>query len=243
MTIIDHSTGEVLEISADDARRLTDKIRIAVEGVWHLIEEAYTTRAWSALGYKSWDDYCTREFGTSRIRLPREERPEVVASLRDAGLSLRAIASATGADVKTIRGDIAGVGISHTSLPTFAEHMANHQTSCGTSDITAPQDPASAEGTTEGAGASEPPTPRPPVVGIDGKTYPATTRRQPARPRPIAETSLNTIESYADRAAREAKKLTADQIRRVKPNAAEWIGGIRESIEVLSDLIRSLEEN
>jgi len=68
-------------------------------------------------------------------------------------------------------------------------------------------------------------------------------RRQIARPRPAAEVLLNTISSHADRAARETHKLTADQIRRVKPNAAEWIGGIRESIEVLENLVRSLEEN
>lgn len=71
----------------------------------------------------------------------------------------------------------------------------------------------------------------------------AKARRQPARPRRAAEISLNTISSLADRAARETQKLTADQIRRVKPNAAEWIDGIRNSIEVLQDLVNSLEEN
>jgi len=52
-----------------------------------LVKQAYTERAWDALGYASWDEYCTREFGTSRLRLPREERAEVVASLRESGLS------------------------------------------------------------------------------------------------------------------------------------------------------------
>ena len=92
--------------TADDARALTDRIKVAVEGVWHLIEQAYTTRAWSALGYASWDDYCTREFGTSRLRLPREERQEVVASLRQSGLSLRAISSATGESKSQIQRDL-----------------------------------------------------------------------------------------------------------------------------------------
>lgn len=87
---------DVLEINSLDARRITDQIKAGVEAVWHLIEQAYTTRAWAVLGYPSWDDYCTREFGTSRLRLPREERQEVVASLRESGLSLRAIAAATG---------------------------------------------------------------------------------------------------------------------------------------------------
>lgn len=63
----------------------------------------------SALGYTSWDDYCTREFGTTRLRLPREERTEVVASLRESGLSLRAIAAATGDHYSTISRELAGV--------------------------------------------------------------------------------------------------------------------------------------
>ncbi|MFW0790428.1 hypothetical protein [Gordonia sp. CPCC 205333] len=76
-------------LNATDARALTDKTKVGVEAGWHLIEQAYTERAWAALGYTSWDDYCTREFGTSRLRLPRGERSEVVASLRVSGLSDR----------------------------------------------------------------------------------------------------------------------------------------------------------
>lgn len=91
------------EITADQARDLTDRIKIAVEGTWHLITEAYTSRAYLALGYRNWDDYCTREFGTARLRLPREERSEVVASLRESGLSFRAIAAATGDSHETVR--------------------------------------------------------------------------------------------------------------------------------------------
>lgn len=83
------------EPSAEYARQLTDRIKVAVEGTWHLITEAYQSRAWSVLGYASWDDYCTREFGTARLKLPREDRISTVQSLRDAGLSLRAIAAAT----------------------------------------------------------------------------------------------------------------------------------------------------
>ncbi len=89
-------TTTEIAITATDARRITEQIKVSVEAVWHLIAQAYTTRAWSVLGYPSWDDYCTREFGTARLRLPREERSEVVASLRESGLSLRAIAAATG---------------------------------------------------------------------------------------------------------------------------------------------------
>jgi transposase-like protein len=89
----------------EQARTLTDRIKVAVEGTWQLIREAYTTRTWAVLGYDTWDDYCTEEFPTARLRLPREERQEVVASLRDSGLSLRAIASATGMSPATVMRD------------------------------------------------------------------------------------------------------------------------------------------
>lgn len=93
-------------VSAEQARSLTDRIKVAVEGTWHLITEAYTSRAWAALGYSSWDDYCTREFGTSRLRLPREDRDVTVASLRSSGLSIPAIAAATGLGYGTVQRSI-----------------------------------------------------------------------------------------------------------------------------------------
>src|SRR3954453_23391312 len=102
-------TAALPELSADYARNLTDRIKVAVEGTWHLITEAYTSRASSALGYRTWDDYCTREFGTSRLRLPREERQEVVASLREIGMSVRAIAAATGEPRSTVSDVVSGV--------------------------------------------------------------------------------------------------------------------------------------
>ena len=99
-----------VEISPASARELTDRIRVGVDAVWDMIKRAYTSRAWSVLGYSSWDDYCTREFGTSRIRLPREERQEVVASMREIGMSTRAIASATGTSHQTVANSLnAGV--------------------------------------------------------------------------------------------------------------------------------------
>ncbi|MGB3302652.1 MAG: helix-turn-helix domain-containing protein [Gordonia sp. (in: high G+C Gram-positive bacteria)] len=99
---------DLATMGATDARALTDQIKVAVEATWELVKRAYIERAWSALGYDGWDDYCTREFGTSRLRLPREERAEVVASLRESGLSVRAIAAATGDSRETIRRELGG---------------------------------------------------------------------------------------------------------------------------------------
>lgn len=109
-------SGELAPLEANDARTLTDRIKIAVEATWQLIAEAYTRRAWTALGYSSWDDYCQREFGSSRLRLPREERSEVVASLRESGLSIRAISTATGIDKETVMKDLSG---NRTPAPTI----------------------------------------------------------------------------------------------------------------------------
>lgn len=100
---------EVAPLSAADARALTDRIKVAVDATWQLVVAAYQGRAWEALGHGSWDDYCRAEFGSARLRLPREERAEQVASLRDAGLSIRAIAAATGTSVGTVHDDLSGV--------------------------------------------------------------------------------------------------------------------------------------
>ena len=97
-------------MDADEARSLTDQIKNGIEVLWDFIKRAYTGRAWIALGYSSWDEYCDREFGQTRLRLPREERNEVVCSLRESGLSVRAISSATGLGVGTVHREIeAGV--------------------------------------------------------------------------------------------------------------------------------------
>jgi hypothetical protein len=98
-----------IQLSTDAARTLTDRIKIALEGTWQLITEAYTSRAWNALGYDTWDAYCATEFGAARLRPPREQRRDVITSLRDAGLSLRAIESATSVTRKTIIRDCAQV--------------------------------------------------------------------------------------------------------------------------------------
>jgi hypothetical protein len=98
--------NEIALPTQEEARALTDRIKIAVEGTWQLIREAYTSRTWAVLGYDTWDAYCTAEFGETRLRLPREERQEVVASLRDSGLSTRAIASATGVSQMQVSRDL-----------------------------------------------------------------------------------------------------------------------------------------
>jgi hypothetical protein len=96
---------EAEEMPLDTARALTDQIRDQSESLWELIKIAYTHRAWAALGYDSWDAYVEAEFRGS-LALPREDRAEVIMSLRDAGLSIRAIVSATGTSIGTVHRDL-----------------------------------------------------------------------------------------------------------------------------------------
>lgn len=94
------------QLSSEAARELTDQIRTGLEGVFHLIKAAYRGRAWSALGFASWDDYVLREFGNLYLRPPLEERSEVIKSMREAGMSVRAIATATQLSKNTVHREI-----------------------------------------------------------------------------------------------------------------------------------------
>jgi transposase-like protein len=163
----DQRNGREIAVMAPDmARVLTDQIKTGVEAVWHLITRAYTERAWSALGHASWDDYCTREFGTTRLRLPREERAEVVASLRESGLSNRAIAAATGLNRETVMKDL-------------------HQQVAGNQPPADAEPDVEADVLAEELIAAEPA----PVIGLDGKRYPKP-KPKPRR-RPLTETAAD----------------------------------------------------
>lgn len=179
-------------MAADDARQITDQIKVGVEAVWQLITRAYRERAWSALGYASWDDYCTREFGASRLRLPREERAEVVSSLRDSGLSIRAIAAATGDSIGTV----------HEALHSGVQ---NRTPDDGAKDD-AQADVIVEEPTHNPYRDTTPAT----ISGTDGKKYPAAPPK-PREPRrtPITDTARSlglALQKLADR----VEKFCAD---------------------------------
>ena len=104
-------------MSVEAARALTDQIRDDAEMLWAKIVDAYTGRVWQILGYSSWDTYCGTEFGNMRLRLPKEERRDAVCSLRESGLSDRAIESATGISRRTLIRDRRSGGDNVTTSP------------------------------------------------------------------------------------------------------------------------------
>lgn len=99
--------NSVCPLDLTGAREITERIRTTSNYLWVLVVAAYQRRAWQALGYKNWDSYCQKEFANLRIKLPRESRSEVMRNLRDHGLSLRDISSATGYDKHTVSRDLA----------------------------------------------------------------------------------------------------------------------------------------
>lgn len=148
---------QVLPLSAVDARAITDRMKTGVAVMSELIKEAYQGRVWDALGYASWDEYVTREFGTGQLRIPKEERTEYVASLRESGMSIRAIASATGESVGTV----------HAALASSVQNR------------TVDQDGTESDLLAEELIAAEPIT----IIGTNGKTY-TTPAPRPA-PKPV----------------------------------------------------------
>jgi hypothetical protein len=110
VSLVDLDTGEIVDIlDEESARAVTNRIRQCVAVAHEEIVHAYKGRAWTAMGYKSWDDYCEGEFGGARLPIPKADRSEVVALLRAEGMSTRAISSAVGVSVGTVHADLSGV--------------------------------------------------------------------------------------------------------------------------------------
>lgn len=184
------------------ARARIDRIKVSVEATWHLIVEAYMARDWETLGYMSWDELCASEFGTSRLRLPREERAEVVSSLREQGLSLRAIASVTGDSLGTVQAEAATPQVfkSEHLIPDdlgTTDPIADGLSTAEVIDYDEAQEIADDDAIySDAADAlaakdeqfSEQAKTAKPVTGIDGKQYAPKSDRTPAR-KPLSDSA------------------------------------------------------
>lgn len=76
-----------IAISANEARTITEAIKVATETMWELLNEAHSRKAWKALGYKTWEAYIAAEFDMSRSHAYR---------ILDQGRVVRAIEEAAG---------------------------------------------------------------------------------------------------------------------------------------------------
>lgn len=101
----DNPGAEVAAVAAARAERIRSGMRVLAEWRNDVIA-AYASRDWAVLGYATWDAYLDGEFGEHRIRLPRDQRREIVAGMAQAGMSSRAIGAAIGADQSTVVRDL-----------------------------------------------------------------------------------------------------------------------------------------
>lgn len=102
--------NEIVQAStAEEARARADRIRsgMRVLAEWQQdVIAAYAAQDWDALGYDTWDAYLDGEFGEHRVKLPREQRREIVAGMSAAGMSTRAIGAALGTGNATVYRDL-----------------------------------------------------------------------------------------------------------------------------------------
>ena len=185
-----------------EAKKLTAEIVRSAEVVWTLVSLAYSRRAWTALGYDSWNDYCMNEFESCRLGLPREQRAGVVASLRESGLSVRAISAVTGSSVGTVHAEIASRVQNRTPEPQsdLPPGAPTESTPGMTDRVQSALDRARRR-------ESE-------IVGTDGKSYSASKSpsKSPSNPRPRRPLpdAWSAAVRDLDKAVQKLDRLTAD---------------------------------
>lgn len=95
-------TTNTTPLNEADARELTDQIAEGLADVHSLIVQAWEGRVWEALGFETWDAWIDANFRGLQLRPPREQREEVALSMREAGMSMRAISQATDLSYGTV---------------------------------------------------------------------------------------------------------------------------------------------
>lgn len=99
-----------ISMSEHDARKLTERIRIAAvnyseakDKLLRLVHDAKEGSAHVALGYASWTAYLADVMSEEPLRLARDDRREVVQLLTEEGMSTRAIAPVVDTPRETVR--------------------------------------------------------------------------------------------------------------------------------------------
>jgi len=231
-------------LSKAEARELTGRLQASLVDTWELIVRAYVGRAWKALGYDTWNIYCAQELNGCRFRPPSAERLVTVTSLRDAGLSLRAIESATGISKKTIIKDLKQVG---ESTPPDDEHEVIDEDELA-EELIASAPPGAPTKSTPGqtdrvaealakAKAKTAPEPKP-IIGLDGKMYPAKSKPKPtSKPDPQPEAKLDRQPEAELPAVDEDEYDDEDD-----PPIRFWVNGIQGDAGIIDRYIGDVED-
>lgn len=214
----------VPQCTREEAEELTATIRHHGNITREAVIRAYQGRAWAALGYDAWAEYCREEFGTDRLSLPRPDRQKAVAELRDAGMSTRAIAAATGVSKDTVVRTLNSGVSNETPDEEPHEKRAGDDGSSGEGDAA----PSSDGPHGHDVGRPEPePAPMPRITGTDGKSYKAA---QPAKADKLRGDDEALLKAAGEKIA-EAKPELAE--RHVYREAAQ---AVRTAWKVLRDI-------
>lgn len=105
--------GSLAITDADKAMERAQRIRDGFQAVNHLWKEvsaAFHQRDWEILGYQSWNDYLDTEFAQHRVKLPPEDRQEIVGLMREGGMSTRANTATASATLPQVKLGVATSG-------------------------------------------------------------------------------------------------------------------------------------
>ncbi len=231
--IVDHDTGLIIAtMTPDEARGITERIRSGMNGLWALMQRAYTEQIWLSLGYVGWDEYTAAEFKGVKLALPREERLSVLKAFRDdAGMSTREIAAATGLSTGTVSESLSEKRSEMNSTSgDFVRIEPKSQIEDDDSDGTPDAVDAVSSPTEEvGAETASAPTPLVSAEGVTGETLPS--RSLPATP--SVEDHIAELRADGNWSV-EFDKATRQIVAPVRYLAADVIE--RASAEDLADL-------
>ncbi|PZG04854.1 hypothetical protein C1I95_33040 [Micromonospora craterilacus] len=117
-------TADVVELTERSteqaARARADRIRQGLRDYLETVQEfalAFERCDWQVLGYPTWQDYLDGEYGADRLRVPEVHRRAAVATLRQVGMSTRAIGAALGVSKDTAAREVATVAAETDDLP------------------------------------------------------------------------------------------------------------------------------
>ena len=237
MTLVNTETGELLDTAAADRRAMKISLRLDTiaenyQAVMPMIRQSIELRDDMALGYRSPGDYIADRFGQALSALGVELRREVVKELTEAGLSTRAIAPVVGVSNFTVHADQKS-GVSDLTPDPKPVTEAEDQDS--TSEPESTDAPAAVQAEDEGAEVSDltavseqdAAPPRPPVTGIDGKTY---TPPPPKAPAPRVTPEQRDAEENSQTLASSLLFLLAFQNPNMRDHArSAWEAG-REAV-------------
>src|SRR5690349_8365977 len=65
-SLVNQITQLEFQLTDVEARQLTDQIKDTADQLWKLLLRAYEGKAWTALGYQTWEAYTNAEFDMRR---------------------------------------------------------------------------------------------------------------------------------------------------------------------------------